>query len=180
MQQLDIEHAADNWSAPERVALVSSVDAEGHPNLIAVGWAMRANMDPPVMVIGLGKKSLSCANIAASSQFVFAVPGADLATQVLYCGTHSGREVDKFAATGLTAVPASQVQPVLVQECLSNLECQVIAMQEIGDHRLFFGQVQAVWTSQRDETRPLVIIGDGAGYETVAANAVFRLGAVRA
>jgi flavin reductase (DIM6/NTAB) family NADH-FMN oxidoreductase RutF len=179
MQQQELTNATDNWGAPERVALVSSVDGAGKANLIAVGWATRANMAPPVIAIGLGKKSHSCANITATEQFVFAVPGADLAADVLYCGTHSGREVDKFAVTQLTSTAASQVQPPLVTECLSNLECRVIATQDIGDHRMFFGEVVAVWASERQEQRPLLLVGEGASYEVVKADDIFRLGAVR-
>lgn len=180
MEAREIGWAGEAWAAPERVALVSSVDAQGRPNLIAVGWAMRANMDPPVYAIGLGKKSHSCANVSASGQFVFAVPGVDLAGAVLYCGTHSARfGADKFAGSGLTATPARCVRPPLVAECLANLECRVVATQDVGDHRVFFGQVLACWASPRPETRPLILVGDGAGYETAVATADFRLGAVR-
>ena len=180
MERRELGQAADHFGAPERVVLVSSANGEGKANLIAVGWAMRANMDPPVVAIGLGRKSRSCANIEATGEFVFAVPGADLAADVLYCGTHTGREVDKFAETGLTASPASQVQAPLVTECLSNLECRVMATQDIGDHRVFFGEVLAVWATERDESRPLIIVGDGSGYEVTHKDDVFCLGAVRA
>lgn len=179
MQQQKLTNATDNWGAPERIALVSSVDGAGKANLITIGWAMRANMAPPVLAIGLGKKSHSCANIEASGEFVFAVPGADLAADALYCGTHSGRDVDKFAATGFTATPASQVQPPLITECLSNLECRVMATQDIGDHRVFFGEVVAVWASERRESRPLLFVGESDSYEVLCSDDVFRLGAVR-
>ncbi len=180
MKPQELTRATHAWGAPERIALVSSVDEAGKPNLIAVGWAMCAGMEPPVIAIGLGSQSHSCANVTATGQFVFAVPGADLAADVLYCGSHSGREVDKFAATGFTATPASQVRPPLLAECLSNLECRVIATQDVGDHRTFFGEVVAAWTSERQEQRALLLVGDGGGYETLLRNDIFRLGAVRA
>lgn len=180
MESRELDWAGAMWAAPERVVLVSSVDAQGRPNLIAVGWAMRANMDPPVYAIGLGKKSHSCANVSASGEFVFAVPGVDLAKAVLYCGTHSARYgADKFAETGLTAAPASCVRPPLVAECLANLECRVVATQDVGDHRVFFGQVVACWASPRQEMRPLILVGAEAGYETAVTTEAFRLGAVR-
>ncbi|MBT3341566.1 MAG: flavin reductase family protein [Gemmatimonadetes bacterium] len=178
MRQKEIGAAAQIWGAPERVALVSSVDASGQGNLIAVGWAMRANMDPPVYAIGLGHKSLSCANIQVSGEFVFGIPGADLATQVLYCGTHTGRDGDKFAATGLTPATAARVKAPLVAECLVNLECRVIATQEIGDHSIFFGEVCQAWESDRDESRLLAVIGKDSGYERFDGNEIFNLGTI--
>lgn len=178
MREKDIVTAAQVWGAPERVALVATADDAGQGNLIAVGWAMRANMTPPVFAIGLGHKSLSCSNIQATGEFVFGVPGADLASQVLYCGTHSGREGDKFAAAGLTAATASQVKAPLIKECLANFECRVMATQQIGDHFVFFGEVCAAWETDRDESRLLAVIGDDGGYERFGGNEIFNLGTV--
>ncbi|MFC1526259.1 flavin reductase family protein [Candidatus Latescibacterota bacterium] len=179
MKEVSIGDGEKLWGPPERVVLVTSVDGEGKANIISVGWAMRANMAPPVFAIGLGKKSHSCASISASGEFVFCLPGTSLAQQVMYCGTHSGREVDKFAETGLTALPASRVKAPLIGECLASFECRVVASQDIGDHRVFFGEVLATWQGERREPH-LLVVGEGAGYETVHEEGSFRLGAVRA
>jgi len=178
MKEVPIETGEKLWGPPERVVLVTSVDEAGKANIIAVGWAMRANMSPPVFAIGLGRKSQSCTNIAASGEFVFALPGTGLAREVMYCGTHSGREVDKFAETGLTALAASVVKAPLIDECLANFECRVTASQEIGDHRVFFGEVLAAWQGEAEEPH-LLVVGTGSGYEQVHEEGAFRLGAVR-
>ena len=178
MQELPVDSQLDrSWSTPDRAFLVTSVDPDGNPNIIAVGWLTRANMLPPVYAIGLGKASHSATNIAATREFVLGVPGLDLARQTIYCGTHSGSAVDKFEETGLTATPAKIVQPPLIAECLYNLECKVIAVQEIQDHQVFFGEVVACWGGER-QGRNLLVIGEESGYELVHEEAGFRLGAV--
>ena len=180
MREVSFNDVEGVWGAPERVVLVTSVDGDGRPNIIAVGWAMRANTDPPTFAIGLGKRSHSCANIASSGEFVFAVPGAELGRQVIFCGTHSGRDgIDKFAETGLSALPASVVEPPLIGECLSNFECRVVASQDIGDHRTFFGEVVACWAAD-GAGPPMLVVGEGSGYELCCEESGFRLGAVRA
>ena len=158
--------------------LVTSVDDSGKPNMIAVGWTMRCNSDPPAFAICLGKKSHSCASVTGSCEFVIGIPGTGLAEQVMFCGTHSGRDVDKFAETGLTAGKGKVVTAPLIQECLANLECKVVATQDMGDHRVFFGEVKACWQSDRRE-RPLLTIGEEAGYELLYEREPFRLGAVK-
>ena len=178
MKELPLSEVDRCWGPPERVALITSVDATGKPNIIAVGWIMRANMSPPVYAIGLGMKSHSCQNISAQKEFALMIPGTELARQVMYCGTHTGAEVDKFAETGLTAVPASQVAPPLIGECLAGMECKVIAVQDIQDHRVFFGEVVAGWTSEK-AGKSLLTVGENSGYEQVYQEGAFRLGAVR-
>lgn len=170
----DVDRA---WSGPERVVLVTSVDRSGKSNIITIGWVMRTNMDPPVLAIGLSKGSYSCANISRTGEFVMAIPGLDMAAAVIYCGTHSGAEVDKFKEAGLTAAKAKIVRPPLVEECLCNLECKVIATQEVHAHRVFFGEVVAHWHGEKPG-RSLLIVGAESGYETVHEEAGFRLGAV--
>ena len=66
----------------------------------------------------------------------------------------------------------------LVEQCLANMECEVIATQDMGDHRVFFGEVKACWSSDRAE-KPLLIIGDESGYELLHEEAPFRLGVVK-
>lgn len=180
MQEIPIREVDSCWNGPERAVLITSVDATGQGNMIAVGWLMRASTEPPVYAIGINIKSQSGRNIAASHEFTIGVPGADLADAVMYCGTHTGAEVDKFAETGLTALPARTVQAPLIEQCLANLECRVIAVQEIGDHRVFFGQVQACWSAaERKGEKCLLVIGRESGYEPAYEGETFRLGTVR-
>ena len=166
------------WPRGERVVLVTSVDGAGKANIIAVGWVMRCNSNPPAFAICLGRKSHSCSNISASQEFVLAIPGAGLAEQTMFCGTTSGRDVDKFAEAGLTAGESRTVKASLILECLANMECEVVATQEMGDHRVFFGEVKACWESDHND-RPLLTIGNESGYELLYERAPFRLGAVK-
>ena len=167
-----------SWSTPCQTAMVTSRDTDGAANIIAVGWLMRAGMEPPIYAIGLGKKSQSCANITASDEFVLAIPGRDLGPALMYCGTHSGSEVDKFAACNLTALDGQQVRAPLIGECLHNLECRVVSAQDLGDHRVFCGEVVASWSGDQDG-EPLLIVGEQGGYETIHEEAGFRLGVIR-
>ncbi len=67
----------------------------------------------------------------------------------------SGREVDKFGALGLTALPADQVRAPLVGESPVNIECKVKEILPLGSHHLFLAQVAAVHADEKymDEKR---------------------------
>lgn len=128
--------------SPVPVVLVScGVD---RPNLITLAWAGVACSEPPVIGIGVRPGRFSHHLIAEIGEFVINIPRAGQVGIVDYCGNASGRDVDKWAACGLTPAPASQVRVPLVAECPIALECRVIHRLTLGSHDLFLGQVVAV------------------------------------
>jgi len=114
------------------------------PNLITLAWVGTACSEPPVIGIGVRPGRFSHHLIAEAGEFVVNIPRADQVGIVDYCGNVSGRDVDKWAACGLTPVPASQVRVPLVAECPIALECRVIHRLSLGSHDLFLGQVIAI------------------------------------
>jgi len=127
---------------PSPAALITSVDAEGRPNIITLGETYNLSIRRPVILgISMMKQRYSHTLISQTREFVVNLPTTRILRQVDLIGTCSGREVDKFAEFGLTPLPATQVAPPLIAECPVNLECRVIGIQEIGDHDMFLGEV---------------------------------------
>jgi flavin reductase (DIM6/NTAB) family NADH-FMN oxidoreductase RutF len=139
---MKVDMAAFRPVYPTPAALITSVAADGRPNILALGEVFNLSLGkPPIVGIAIHKARYSHQLISEAGQFVVNMATTRLVEQVDLCGTTSGREVDKFALTGLTPVPASQVKPPLIAECPINLECVVLGIEEIGDHDLFKGQV---------------------------------------
>lgn len=129
---------------PSPAALITSVDAEGRPNIITLGEAFNLSIRNPVIVgIAIAPGRYSHELISAQGEFVVNLPPAALLERVLACGQVSGRKVDKFAEFGLTPLPATKVRPPLIAECPINIECRLLEVQTIGDHDLFQGEVLA-------------------------------------
>lgn len=133
---------------PVPVVLVTSADDQGRANIITIAWAGTVCSEPPLLSISVRPSRHSHGLIKASGEFVVNVPGADLLKATDYCGFVSGRDVDKFAATGLTAVPASIVKAPLIGECPLNLECVVRQTLELGAHDMFIAEIVAVHQNQ--------------------------------
>jgi len=123
------------------VVMVTCVDAEGRANIITLGMYMPISFDPCLVCIGVSPKRYSHDLIAETGEFVVNAPSIDLEEETHLCGTASGRNVDKFAETGLTPAPASRVKPPLIKECFGHLECRVVESYVCGDHTLFVGEV---------------------------------------
>ena len=142
MKEVPIEQA---WKRkyPEQVSWAVSVDPRGRADIISLGWSMPTSFDPPMVAISVGKTRYTHRLISESGEFVLAFPSEEMADEVLYCGTHSGRQVDKFKQTGLVALPATKVRPPLIQGCVANFECKLAARIDTGDHTIFVGEIVA-------------------------------------
>lgn len=145
-------------SSPEAVVLVTSVDDKGRANIIVLSWSMPASFVPKLVAISVGKTRHSHKLIMDSGEFVLCVPSLEMKDAVVFCGTHSGRKVDKFSETGLTPVGAKKVKPPLIAEAVSNNECRVVGVLDAGDHTIFVGEVVAAYVSDEPK-RPLYSFG---------------------
>lgn len=129
---------------PSPAALITSIDADGKPNIITLGETFNLSVARPVILgIAIAKPRYSHKLISESGEFVVNLPDADLVRKVDQCGCVSGRDVNKFETIGLTPLPALHVSPPLIAECPINLECRVLDVEEIGDHDLFKGEIVA-------------------------------------
>ena len=143
---------------PEPPVLVSCGSPE-KPNLITVGWCGTICTQPPMLSISVRPERYSHGLIRQSGVFVVNLPTEPLTRAVDWCGVKSGREVDKFAAMGLHAAPAAQVDTVLLEESPVNLECRVTQVIPLGSHDLFLAEVVAVDVDEAllDETGKLCL-----------------------
>jgi len=126
---------------PEQIGLAVTVDAEGTANVIALGWVMPTSGSPPMVAISIGHGRYSHELIRQCKEFVLAFPNEDQGKEMLFCGSKSGREVNKQKESGFVFVPARQVKPPLIQGAVANLECKLVSQHETGDHTIFVGEI---------------------------------------
>jgi flavin reductase (DIM6/NTAB) family NADH-FMN oxidoreductase RutF len=125
------------------VVMATCIDFKGKPNIITLGMYMPISSNPPLVCIGVAPQRYSHRLIKESGEFVVNTPSIILEKKVDFCGSQSGRDIDKFAATGLTPIPSLKVKPPRIKECFGHLECRVMESHECGDHTLFVGEVVA-------------------------------------
>jgi flavin reductase (DIM6/NTAB) family NADH-FMN oxidoreductase RutF len=134
------------WPVP--VVLVSCGGMQDwKPNLITIAWAGSVCSDPPMLSISVRPERHSHAIIQATHEFVVNIPSPRQAKVLDWCGTVSGRDVDKFAETGLTPAKALKVRCPIITECLLNIECRVQTFLKLGSHTMFVAEVVAVQVS---------------------------------
>jgi flavin reductase (DIM6/NTAB) family NADH-FMN oxidoreductase RutF len=114
------------------------------PNIITLAWVGTVCSDPPMLSISIRPSRYSNELIKQQGEFAVNLPTVDLVRLTDYCGSVSGRKVDKFTATGLTPLPAKAIETAVIAECPVNIECQVTQVLPLGTHDLFLGKVVAV------------------------------------
>jgi flavin reductase (DIM6/NTAB) family NADH-FMN oxidoreductase RutF len=126
---------------------------------MTISWTMVMDFTP-VFAITTGAWNHSFAALRKHRECVIAIPTVDLLDQVVGIGTCSGADTDKFSRFGLTPLPARQVRPPLIKECLANIECRVIDIIERHNIVVLEG-VAAHIDTERKERRMLHAVGDG-------------------
>jgi flavin reductase (DIM6/NTAB) family NADH-FMN oxidoreductase RutF len=130
------------------VVLATCVDSEGKPNIITLAWAGTVCSEPPMVGLGIRPSRHSHKLIEDSKEFVVNIPPAKILKETDYCGVTSGRDVDKFSETNLTAEQADKVKAPLIRECPVNLECRLNSVVPLGAHDLFIGEIVQVHVDQ--------------------------------
>jgi flavin reductase (DIM6/NTAB) family NADH-FMN oxidoreductase RutF len=131
------------------VTLVSSAHA-GRRNVMAAAWAMALDFEPPKVAVVIDANTWSRGLIEASGEFALNIPCRAIAGAVLAAGSCSGRDTDKFMASGLSAFAGTTIAAPLVEGCVAWLECRLIAYPEIQKrHDLFLAEVVAAQADSR-------------------------------
>ncbi len=130
---------------PTGIVVVSCAVRKGDkPNLIAVGAVSHACIEPPMLGIAIGHSRYTYQIVSHSDGFVVNVPSKDQAEIADYCGSVSGREIDKFEGCGLTPFPSTRISSPGIFEFPLNIECAIRKSVELGSHTFFFGEIVAV------------------------------------
>jgi flavin reductase (DIM6/NTAB) family NADH-FMN oxidoreductase RutF len=129
---------------PTPVVLVTTISNNGQANIITLAWVGVVCSTPFMVGISIRPQRYSHLLISEIPEVVINLPGKDLIEKTDYCGTVSGRQVDKFSSTNFTPLPAKHVRPPLIKECPVNLEAKVERTTSLGAHDHYFCRVLAV------------------------------------
>ncbi len=144
-----------------QLILVSVGDGE-NSTVTPCAWHLVISKEPVLLGIALAKKHYSSELIRKTKEFSVNVPDWSLVKKTTYCGSVSGRTLDKFKEAKLSPLkPHSLKFSPRIKECLAALECKLFKTYSLGDHYLFVGKVvfaeaeaeyfQEIWDTRRVE-----------------------------
>jgi flavin reductase (DIM6/NTAB) family NADH-FMN oxidoreductase RutF len=129
---------------PSAVITVGTWD---EANIITLAYVGKVCLNPPIIAISIQPKRHSYNIIEAHSEFVINYPSTQQLKETDYCGTRSGRDVNKWKELNLTKEKASIIKVPMIKEFPLNMECRVIKKIKLGSHVCYFGEVLATHCS---------------------------------
>jgi flavin reductase (DIM6/NTAB) family NADH-FMN oxidoreductase RutF len=126
------------------VWVVGTYDKDGKPNVMTAAWGGICCSKPACVCVSLRKHRYSYNNIVDRQAYTISIPSEKFAKETDYFGIVSGRNTDKFSATGLTAVKSDLVDAPYIDNFPLVLECKVLHTIEIGVHTQFIGEIMDV------------------------------------
>ncbi|MBJ6750355.1 flavin reductase family protein [Geomonas anaerohicana] len=126
---------------PTPVWLVGTYDITGKANLATVAWGGVCCSDPASVTISLRKSRHSYDAILKRGAFTVNIPSQQFVVAADYAGIASGKNEDKFAQAGLTAVKSDLVDAPYVGEFPLVIECRLLQTVEVGVHTQFIGEI---------------------------------------
>jgi len=148
-------------------AFIVAVDANGVPNPMTIGWGQVGVVwGRPIFTayVRLSRYTYECLQTAETFTINVPRPGG-LKDALLFCGTKSGRDVDKVTECGLRMVPGRVVETPVIDGCALHYECRIAARTQQervhfcaddvldqhyanGDHHLIvFGEIVAAYAA---------------------------------
>lgn len=109
-------------------------------NVLTVSWAGIASSHPEYVTIAINRKRYSYALIKESLKFCINIPNSDMAEKVDYCGSNSGRVINKFQSCDLKKIYYEK-EYIIINDCPVNLICTVEHIYPLGSHDLFISHV---------------------------------------
>ncbi len=124
---------------PRPIALASTIDADGNPNLSPFSFFNLFSANPPILVFSPSRRvrDNTCKhtlfNVQATRQVVINVVNYDMVQQTSLSSTEYKDGVNEFVKAGFTMIPSEEVTPFRVKESPVQFECMVQEIIGLGE-----------------------------------------------
>jgi flavin reductase (DIM6/NTAB) family NADH-FMN oxidoreductase RutF len=126
---------------PRPIAFVSTVSADGQPNLAPFSYFTAITSDPPTICFAPGRRASdgerkdTLSNIEATGEFVVNVVTESIGQAMNDTAVDYPADTNEFEVVNLTPAASRIVRPPRVEESPINMECKLYQIVSIGPSR---------------------------------------------
>ncbi len=146
------------------VFLISNDNQSLRPNVMTIGWLeLGIVWRRPIITVLVRPSRHTFSLLEENPFFVVGVPPSSWKKEIDFCGSTSGREVDKFSQCGFNPVNINDFPVPVIEGCEVAFGCEIIQKTRVeagnfiasildefypqGDyHSIYFGEIKESWS----------------------------------
>lgn len=132
-------------------------------NTMTIGWATIGFVwQKPILMVAVRDSRYTFGIMERAADFTVTIPGGDMSREIAYCGTKSGRDVDKFEACHLKTADGQKTVSPIIDAPGVHYECKIVFKAPMNPafldsaydkalypqkdyHTLYFGEILACY-----------------------------------
>lgn len=96
-------------------------------NTMTIGWGMTGICwRKPILMVAVRNSRYTYTLLESASDFTVTMPSGNLRDEIFYCGTKSGRDVNKLQECGLRTAPGKKTVTPIIDTPGLHAECRII------------------------------------------------------
>jgi len=157
-----METAGDSIKQLNQGAFLT-VKSEKGLNTMTIGWAAFGVVwSKRIMMVAVRSSRHTFGIIEAAKDFTVTVPAGGMGKELAFCGSKSGRDMDKFKGCGLSTAAAQKVATPIIKARGRHYECRIVYKTAMDPahldghvdtsvypkkdyHTLYFGEIVACY-----------------------------------
>ncbi len=152
----------------QKGAFLTVKDKDGKVNTMTIAWGSLGFMwNKPIFTAMVRYSRFTYDLIENADDFTVSFPlNNQLKKELAFCGSKSGKEIDKFAACNLTALKGMDTNTPIIKECDLHIECKIVYKQAMEEkaiidkeikekkyanedyHVLYYGEIRGVYLQE--------------------------------
>ena len=158
MKDVDSMEVAEKAMNQIKKGVFLTVQAGDVLNTMTIGWATIGFVwRKPIFMVAVRDSRYTFGIIEKAADFTVSIPSGDMHEEIMFCGTESGRNVDKFKKCNLEITDSRQAISPIIKAPGLHFECKIVyksAMDpthlikeyeslypEKDYHTLYFGEI---------------------------------------
>ena len=163
MKDLNYMNVAEDAIKKIKSGAFLTVIAGNALNTMTIGWATFGFIwQKPIMMVAVRSSRHTFGIIEKADDFTVTVPAGGMSKEIAFCGTESGRDVDKIKMCKLEIISGQKVVSPIIKTPGYHYECKIVYKSAMNEayldkdydsflyqqkdyHTLYFGEILACY-----------------------------------
>jgi flavin reductase (DIM6/NTAB) family NADH-FMN oxidoreductase RutF len=165
MKKVDYMEVAERAITQIKKGAFLTVKSSDTINTMTIGWATIGFVwQKPILMVAVRLSRHTFGIIEKAEDFTVSIPSTDMSKEIMFCGTKSGKDFDKFKECNLKTVDSQQVTTPVIKIPGVHYECKIVFKTAMAPehlakeyeklypekdyHTLYFGEIMDCYETE--------------------------------